>query len=77
MVKQKTREQYISDGDRNTSFFDALLKVRRQQTKIKIARPDGGMISDPQEIGELAAQHFAELFKASEYHLSEELFQGV
>lgn len=77
MVKQKTREQYISDGDRNTSFFDALLKVRRQQTKIKIARPDGRMISDPQEIGELAAQHFAELFKASEYHLSEELFQGV
>lgn len=71
------QEHYLSDGDRNTSFFHALLTVRRQKMAITITRSFGNITSDPHEIGELAAQHITQLFTTSQYQLSEELFQGV
>lgn len=34
MWKQRSREQWLTDGDRNTSFFHLSTKIRRQRNQI-------------------------------------------
>lgn len=64
-------------GDRNSKFFHALIKERRKNKTIELARSDGTLISNAAEIGNEAQTFFADFFSASPYHLDETLFDRI
>lgn len=74
LLFQKTREKFLNEGDRNTRFFQALIKDRRQRNTIKISNPDGSMVTDSTELLNGAVQHFQGLFTAIPYSLQDDLF---
>lgn len=51
MVRHKTRNKWLQEGDRNTFSFHALVKERRKNNIIKLRQPDGVIKSDPNTIG--------------------------
>lgn len=74
ILYQKNREKWVTEGDRNTKFFHALIKERRRRNTIKITNPDGSVLTDSQQILAGAVCHFQSLFTASPFQLQEELF---
>lgn len=67
ILYQKTREKWVTEGDRNTKFFHALIKERRRRNTIKITNPDGSVLTDSQQILAGAVCHFQSLFTASPF----------
>ncbi|CAN1744115.1 LINE-1 retrotransposable element ORF2 protein, partial [Linum perenne] len=62
---QKSRLQWIRDGDRNTKFFHLSTLKRRKFNAIKgLKREDGSWCFDERELQELAISHFQNLFRA-------------
>lgn len=74
---QKTRAKWLQDGDYNSKFFLAVIRERRRRNKIALRGPDGATVSHPQEIYQLAASYFPQLFSASPYSIHEELFEHL
>lgn len=62
LLKDKARDQWLRDGDRNSSYFHAAIKVRRQRKTFHLLKDDGTYVSDPIKIGEAAVEHFHDLF---------------
>lgn len=62
---------------RTQNFFHAVIKERRQRNVISLVQQDGTCIKDPTMIGQLASQHFGELFSATPFHLNNELFMDI
>lgn len=61
--RQKSRETWLKDGDRNTKFFHTSVKVRRSQNKIfSIKNKEGGTVSDLNQINWAAVKYFSEIF---------------
>lgn len=73
---QMTREKLLTEGDRNTKFFHALIKDRQRRKQIKITKPNGSMITDSTELLTGGVRHFQNLFSATPYSIQEELFEG-
>lgn len=67
LLFQQTRMQWISEGDKNSKFFHALIRGRRARNKITLQGEDGTLIKEPQIIGDKAAIYFGGLFTASRY----------
>lgn len=76
LLYQKTREKWLKDGDRNTTFFHALIRERRRRSTIKITNTDGVVVTENKTLLEGAVNHFKEIFSASSYCIHEELFEG-
>ncbi|KAK3014543.1 hypothetical protein RJ639_008317 [Escallonia herrerae] len=63
---QKSRLQWIKDGDRNTKFFHLSTIIRRRQNSIDFIKDKhGNWISSREEIGTCFTEHFSELYKSS------------
>ncbi|XP_012832503.1 PREDICTED: uncharacterized protein LOC105953389 [Erythranthe guttata] len=69
MLSAKARLAWEKDGDRNTALYHACIKERCKRSTIQIKREDGSITTDPNEIGAIAESFFANLFKASDYHM--------
>lgn len=76
LLYQKTREKWISEGDKNSKFFHALIRGRRSRNKIQLYGPHDTIVHEPQAIGEMAVAHFQDLFSATQYYLNDDLFDG-
>lgn len=74
LIFQKTRQKWISEGDNNSKFFHALIWGRRSRNKVQLHGSEDSIITEPKTIGEMAVVHFRDIFSASNYHLTEELF---
>ncbi|CAN1315455.1 Transposon TX1 uncharacterized 149 kDa protein [Linum perenne] len=62
---QKSRIQWIKDGDRNTKFFHLSTIGRRNVNFFRgLKRPDGNEIFEDSELKQLALTHFQDLFTA-------------
>ncbi|KAK3033970.1 hypothetical protein RJ639_034134 [Escallonia herrerae] len=63
---QKSRLQWIKDGDRNTKFFHLSTIIRRRQNSIDFIKDKhGNRISSREEIGTCFTEYFSELYKSS------------
>jgi hypothetical protein len=66
-VKQRSRALWLSDGDRNTSFFHAKTKERSRKNKIKsLKRADGSVVSSLECMEAESISFYQNLFTAQE-----------
>ncbi|XP_050222138.1 uncharacterized protein LOC126672232 [Mercurialis annua] len=60
---QKSRSEWILDGDRNTKFYHQKVKQRRRRNKIVALKDEeGNIITDQEALKELALNFFSNLF---------------
>lgn len=74
LLLQQTRMHCNSESGINSKFFHVLIRGRRARNKISLHCVNDSIIKDPKIIAEMAAKHFGELFTASNYYLSDDLF---
>lgn len=61
--REKSRETWLKEGDRNTKFFHMLVKVRRTHNKIfSIKNMEGDLLTDQESINKEAIGHFSKSF---------------
>lgn len=64
--RQRSRQDWLRHGDRNTSFFHNKAKQRRQRNNIESIKDAAGNVYDmEEEIMELFSQHFETFFSSS------------
>ncbi|PKI65221.1 hypothetical protein CRG98_014370 [Punica granatum] len=72
--RQKSRELWLKDGDRNTKFFHLSTVIRRRANQIVAIKDDNGEWSQDQEvIGDYFLRKFQDLFKTSNPALPEDM----
>ncbi|XP_019162015.1 PREDICTED: uncharacterized protein LOC109158583 [Ipomoea nil] len=59
---QKSRKDWIQDGDKNTTFYHKATLIRRNRSRITMLKIDGEWISNPQIIKDHIANYFKCLF---------------
>lgn len=60
---QKSREKWVTQGDRNTSFFHTSTIIRRRRNRIEMLKNDeGSWVSNPQELEKLATDYYKRLY---------------
>ncbi|KAL9683096.1 hypothetical protein QQ045_014911 [Rhodiola kirilowii] len=62
MLEEKSKINWITEGDRNSSFFHASIKARRAHNKMKLEMTDGSFSEEPDLIGNKAVDYFRDLF---------------
>lgn len=66
MWRQRSRELWVKDGDRNTKFFHATTIIRRRRNHIERIVGDGGVVLQSRdEIGRFLNQSFEEVYQKS------------
>ncbi|KAL2903855.1 hypothetical protein RDABS01_002565 [Bienertia sinuspersici] len=76
--RQRSRCEYLVEGDKNTSFFHMRAKLRKRRNLIKgIKNNDGAWVSEEQQIREVAVQYFKELFTSTKPGSFDEAFNGL
>lgn len=63
ILKQKSRSQWLKDGDNKTNFFHSSVKRRRWKNNVQGVRFMDEWITDPNSIKEIFAEHFEQRFK--------------
>nr|XP_011470584.1 PREDICTED: uncharacterized protein LOC105353269 [Fragaria vesca subsp. vesca] len=66
--REKSRLRWLSEGDRNSSYFHALCKVRRNRSSITLLRDGDQVLQDPHYIQNHIVDYYKNLFtKHAEY----------
>jgi hypothetical protein len=80
MWRQRSRVEWLSNGDKNSKFFHQRASMRRRKNLIKaLERQDGSMSEDRSEIQEMASNFYKNLYQSEEYWIWIEflsMFQG-
>ncbi|CAA7042887.1 unnamed protein product [Microthlaspi erraticum] len=77
--KQKSRNNWLQSGDRNTKFFHSVTKTRRIRNNLASIMDDNGALHrGDKNIGSVAEQYFQKLFssEAGNTELYEKVFDG-
>jgi hypothetical protein len=78
MMKQRSRIQWLQEGDRNTSFFHARACERARTNKIvTLKKPEGTYISSQSELESLATEFYTNLFMAQDHTSPEIITQFI
>lgn len=65
-AKQRSRDTYIVEGDRNTAYFHAVANQRRRKTLIHQLEGPHGLVTDSKGMLDVASSFYKELFKFEE-----------
>jgi hypothetical protein len=69
MWRQRSRIQWLTEGDRNTHFFHQRASRRKKKNKItKLQRVDGTTTEDIHEISEMSKSFFGTLYESEGTH---------
>ncbi|KAL9690018.1 hypothetical protein QQ045_010411 [Rhodiola kirilowii] len=64
--RQRSRAEWLREGDRNTSFFHAKASQRRKSNLIsKLQNKEGSWITQEEQMGELIKEYFTDIFSSS------------
>ncbi|GAV67303.1 hypothetical protein CFOL_v3_10809 [Cephalotus follicularis] len=61
MLRDKARVKWLSEGDRNTAFFHACIKEKRNQMHLNFILPDGSHTDNSNTLGPMAVEHFSQI----------------
>jgi hypothetical protein len=65
MWRQRSRVQWLAEGDRNTHFFHRRASARKQKNKVtQLTKPDGSITEDPAEMGALTTDFYSNLYES-------------
>jgi hypothetical protein len=59
---QRSRDRFLTEGDRNTSFFHAVANQRRRKKKISMLDGPCGPVESTHEMIEIATSFYKDLF---------------
>ncbi|BFG34263.1 hypothetical protein CerSpe_205370 [Prunus speciosa] len=62
--KEKSRTKWLADGDRNTSFFHSMCKIRKVHCSISLLKNGSTILEDPCVIQSHVVQFYYHLFAA-------------
>jgi hypothetical protein len=63
MWRQRSRVQWLADGDKNTRFFHLRASQRRRKNKVtEMVKEDGSIESREPELGNMATQFYKNLY---------------
>ncbi|XP_027109391.2 uncharacterized protein [Coffea arabica] len=75
---QKSRVQWLKEGDKNTHFFHSNVKGRRHRNKIqRLQREDTTWTTSKEEIGEEVVNQFKELFGSKGVTQTDMTLEGI
>ncbi|XP_057787364.1 uncharacterized protein LOC131004671 [Salvia miltiorrhiza] len=78
MWKQRSRADWMAEGDRNTGFFHRVAEGRKKRNNIReITRADGLVTRKNQEMDEVFKEHFQTLFTAGDFHNPAEVLRSI
>lgn len=64
--KQKSRNDWLKDGDDNTRFFHTSTLVRRRRNRVESLKNDGGIwVEDKKGLKETAMRFYTDLFSSN------------
>ena len=67
MEKQRSRVEWLREGDRNTAFFQAKSKERAKSNRIVALNcPDGSLATEQQELEKVTREFYSDLFTGQE-----------
>lgn len=68
---QKSRQKWLTDGDRNARYFHVSTMIRRRRNKIdKLKLSDGNWVVDQNSLKTMAVCFFKDLFSSDPLHTS-------
>ncbi|CAM8893848.1 unnamed protein product [Rhodiola kirilowii] len=74
--RQRSRAEWLREGDRNTSYFHAKATRRKEiNTITRLQNRDGVWVSDDNQIANLIKEYFTEIFSSSIKHSEREYFR--
>ncbi|GAV91789.1 hypothetical protein CFOL_v3_35175, partial [Cephalotus follicularis] len=59
-LRDKARVKWLSEGDRNTAYFHACIKEKRNQMQLNFSLPDGSHTDNLDILGPMAVEHFSQ-----------------
>lgn len=78
MARQRSRVEWLREGDRNTAFFHARASARRRTNKIKVLeRSDGSRCEDSQGIKGMIVNFFGHFFSSEACPAMEEVLDAI
>jgi len=67
MERQRSRLDWLRDGDRNTVMFQAKSQARAKRNKItSLKKADGGLATKPEDIEVVATEYYKQLYSVQE-----------
>ncbi|XP_044409182.1 uncharacterized protein [Triticum aestivum] len=78
MARQRSRLEWLREGNRNTSFFHARASTRRRNNKIKgLRKVDGSMCEDPGGIRGMVYDLYSTLFTSEPTDTMDEVLEAI
>nr|XP_045087997.1 uncharacterized protein LOC123495188 [Aegilops tauschii subsp. strangulata] len=78
MARQRSRVEWLREGDRNTSFFHARASARRRNNKIKgLWKVDGSMCEDPGGIRGMVYDFYSTLFTSEPTYTMDKVLEAI
>ena len=76
--KQRSRQLWLTLGDKNTSFFHASTKSRRARNRITIIETNSGIpVYEEDQIAKVISEYFKEVFTSSNPPATEVVFRAL
>jgi hypothetical protein len=74
----KRQKNWDINGDRNTKFFQAVVKTRRRRNRIlQIKKDDTTWITNPDDIQQCFVDHYTQLFLEPQSHSTEHIHTQI
>lgn len=73
ILKQKSCEIWLREGDRNTKFFHANIQIQRRRNRILAVKDEGVWLKYTPKIANYFLRNFGEVFESSRPSFPEEL----
>lgn len=76
-LRNKSREHWLKEGDRNNAYFSPVLKDRYRRDTFRIKESDGSFTTDKDQIMNRAVDHFSLRFTERHHQMTEEVLSCI